>query len=66
MESDNQRSQDVLKTVPPNDVAVELQPNGRVYSRRYDDVAILIFDLVEFTAFCGQNNPEKVVETLHT
>ena len=66
MESDKQRSQDVLKTVLPNDVAVELQSTGRVHSRRYDDVAILICDLVGFTAFCEQNDPEIVVETLQT
>jgi class 3 adenylate cyclase len=55
-----------LKTVLPNDVAVELQSTGRVHSRRYDDVAILICDLVGFTAFCEQNDPEIVVKTLQT
>ena len=66
VESDKQRSQEVLKTVLPNDVAVELQSTGRVHSRRYDDVAILICDLVGFTAFCEQNDPEIVVKTLQT
>ena len=66
VESDKQRSQEVLKTVLPNDVAVELQSTGRVHSRRYDDVAILICDLVGFTAFCERNDPEIVVETLQT
>ena len=66
VESDKQRSQEVLKTVLPNDVAVELQSTGRVHSRRYDDVAISICDLVGFTAFCEQNDPEIVVKTSQT
>ena len=32
--------------------------------KRYDNVAILICDLVGFTPFCEQNSPERVVDTL--
>ena len=48
----------------PTSVANELQSSGKVRSRRYDDVAILICDLVGFTSFCEKNDPELVVETL--
>jgi adenylate cyclase len=48
----------------PTSVANELQSSGKVRSRRYDDVAIFICDLVGFTSFCEKNNPELVVETL--
>ena len=64
IEADKKRTQEVLKTVLPSDIAAELQGTGSVRSRRYDDVAIMICDLVGFTSFCEQNNPELVVETL--
>ena len=64
IEADKKRTQEVLKTVLPSDIAAELQGTGYVRSRRYDDVAIMICDLVGFTSFCEQNNPELVVETL--
>jgi len=64
VETDKKRSQQILKTVMPTSVANELQSSGKVRSRRYDDVAILICDLVGFTSFCEKNNPELVVETL--
>ena len=64
VESDKKRTQEVLKTVLPTDIAVELQATGCVRSRKYDDVAILICDLVGFTSFCERNDAELVVETL--
>ena len=64
VETDKKRSQQILKTVMPTSVANELQSSGKVRSRRYDDVAILICDLVGFTSFCEKNDPELVVETL--
>ncbi len=64
VESDKRKSQQILKTVMPTSVANELQSSGFVRSRRYDEVAILICDLVGFTSFCEKNDPELVVETL--
>ena len=49
VETDKKRSQQILKTVMPTSVANELQSSGKVRSRRHDDVAILICDLVGFT-----------------
>ena len=64
VETDKKRSQQILQTVMPTSVARELQSSGKVRSRRYDDVSILICDLVGFTSFCEKNDPELVVETL--
>ena len=64
VETDKKRTQEILKTVLPNDIAVELQSTGRVRSRKYDDIGILICDLVGFTSFCEKNDAELVVETL--
>ncbi len=64
IETDKKRTQEVLKTVLPSEIAIELQSTGKVRSRKYDEVAILICDLVGFTAFCENNDAELVVETL--
>ena len=48
----------------PNSVVSELQTTGFVRPRRYDEVSILICDLVGFTSFCEKNQPELVIETL--
>ncbi len=64
VESDKKKSQQILKTVMPTSVANELQSSGYVRPKRYDEVAILICDLVGFTGFCEKNDPELVVETL--
>ena len=66
VESDKKKSQQILKTVMPTSVANELQSSGLVRSKRYEEVAILICDLVGFTAFCEKNTPELVVETLQS
>ena len=64
IESDKKRTQKVLKTVLPSEIAIELQSTGKVRSRKYDEVAMLICDLVGFTSFCENNDAELVVETL--
>ena len=64
IESDKQRSQELLRAVVPPSVASELKSAGQVRPRKFDDVAILICDLVGFTKFCGQNPPEYVIQAL--
>jgi CheY-like chemotaxis protein len=64
VEAEKKKSQKFLKTVLPSAVASELQSSGFIRSRRYDDVAILICDLVGFTSFCENNNPEEVISAL--
>ncbi len=64
VETDKRKSQQILKTVMPNSVVSELQTTGVVRPKRYDEVSILICDLVGFTSFCEKNQPELVIETL--
>ncbi len=64
VETDKKKSQQILKTIMPNSVVSELQTTGFVRPRRYDEVSILICDLVGFTSFCEKNQPELVIETL--
>ena len=64
VEADKKRTQTLLKQVLPEKVAEELNSSGLVRPRKYEDIAILVCDLVGFTAFCESNPPEKVVDNL--
>ena len=64
VETDKKKSQQILKTIMPKSVVSELQTTGIVRPRKFDEVSILICDLVGFTTFCEKNSPELVIETL--
>ena len=64
VEADKKRTQSFLKQILPEKIAEELNSSGLVRPRKYEDIAILVCDLVGFTAFCESNPPENVVENL--
>ena len=61
---EKKRSEELLNVILPSVAAGELKHNGSVTPRRYDNVAILFCDIVEFTEFCDANTPETVVDQL--
>ena len=66
IEKDKRKSLDLVRSFLPKSAASEIKSLGKVTPRRYEDVAILICDLVGFTKFCEDNSPETVVEELET
>lgn len=64
LREEKKRSDDMLRTILPPDVADELQATGRVQPRRFESVGVLFCDLVGFTAYCDQHPPEEIVEDL--
>ena len=52
VEADKKRTQTFLKQILPEKIAEELNSSGLVRPRKYEDIAILVCDLVGFTAFC--------------
>ena len=44
----------------------ELKATGAVRPRRYENVAVLFCDVVDFTRWCDQHEPEEVVTKLRT
>jgi CheY-like chemotaxis protein len=58
------KADELLEVVVPKAAAEELRRTGTVLPRRVENVAILFCDLVEFTAFCDQHEPELVVPRL--
>jgi class 3 adenylate cyclase len=48
----------------PDAAAEEIRNVGTVIPRRYDDVAVLFCDVVNFTSYCDKHEPEEVVSRL--
>ena len=64
IEADKKRTFSFLKNVLPAKVADELNATGSLQPRRYQDVLVLVCDLVGFTSFCEKNSPEIVFKEL--
>jgi adenylate cyclase len=64
IESEKRRADELLYAMLPAGAVRELKATSRVRPRRYDEVAVLFCDIVNFTPYCDQNPPEKVVEEL--
>ena len=58
------RSEELLHLILPAEIVKELKATNVVRPRRYENVAVLFCDVVGFTPFCDQNQPEAVVPHL--
>jgi CheY-like chemotaxis protein len=54
----------ILDNILPDAAVTELKATGRVTPQRFEDVAVLFVDMVNFTAFCDSHTPEEVVGNL--
>jgi len=64
IDRERQRADELLHVILPSDIVDELKRNDCVVPRRYDDVAVLFADIVNFTPYCDRNPPEEVVSLL--
>ncbi len=64
IEREKQRSDELLHVILPTDIVTELKATNGVVPRRYDDVAVLFADIVNFTPYCDRHSPEEVVSNL--
>ena len=64
-ERESQKQADeLLHCLLPEAAAEEIRNIGTVIPRRYNDVAVLFCDVVNFTAYCDKHEPEEVVSRL--
>lgn len=61
---ERKKSDDLLNVILPASVASELKENGIVAPRRYENVAVLFCDIVDFTAYCDKHDAADVVSRL--
>ncbi len=54
----------LLDNMLPAAAVTEIKATGKVLPRRFENVAVLFVDLVNFTRFCDRHTPEEVVGSL--
>ncbi len=64
LKGEQQRTEDLLRVILPGPVIEELKETKTVKPRRYENVAVLFSDIVNFTGFCEEKPPEVVVAHL--
>ncbi|MFO0797008.1 MAG: adenylate/guanylate cyclase domain-containing protein [Gemmataceae bacterium] len=64
LDRERRRADELLHGILPPEVVGELKETGTVRPRRFNGVAVLFADVVNFTPFCDRNPPERVVELL--
>jgi class 3 adenylate cyclase len=64
IEEEQQRADRLLRVILPGVVVEELQARSRVAPRRREEVAVLFTDVVGFTTYCGENDPDRVMDGL--
>ncbi len=64
IEGERRRADELLATVLPRSIVRALKRGGRLAPQRYDDVAVLFCDVVDFTAYSEKNTPETVFAEL--
>ena len=66
IEAERRKSDELLHAVLPPGAIQELKSTNEVRPRRYEGVAVLFCDIVEFTSYCDRSAPEQVVAELQT
>ncbi len=64
IEAEKRRADDLLHVILPDTIVDELKTTQSVRPRRYDHVAVLFGDVVNFTTYCDRRAPEEVITHL--
>ena len=64
VEDEKRRVDDLLHAMLPKAAVHELKSQSKVTPRRFEDIAVLFCDVVDFTSYCDRHPPEEVVAHL--
>ncbi|MCB0546649.1 MAG: hypothetical protein KDD19_03625 [Phaeodactylibacter sp.] len=64
IDSERQRSDELLLNILPKPIAEELKEFGKAKARKYDQVTVMFSDFINFTSISEQLSPEDLVEEL--
>lgn len=64
IETERERSDNLLLNILPPAIAAELRTEGRAVARRYDQATVMFVDFVNFTNVAERLSPEALVEEL--
>ena len=66
IQEEKRRTEELLHVILPRDVVAELKATQKVIPRRIETVGVLFCDIVGFTAYSEQRQPEEIVAHLQT
>lgn len=66
IESEKQRSDQLLLNILPESIANELKANGFTKANHFDEVTVCFADFVGFTTIAGVTDPQKLLSQLNT
>lgn len=64
IEAQRKRADELLRVILPDSIADELQATNAIKPRRFENVAVMFCDIVGFTGYCDQHEPEIVLNYL--
>jgi DNA-binding response OmpR family regulator len=64
IEQERRRADELLRVILPHEIVEELKATNRVKPRLCENVAVLFGDVVEFTPYCNERDPEEVISHL--
>jgi len=63
--ADRMRSDDLLRVMLPDSIAERLKDGERDIAEHFDEVTVLFADIVDFTPYAAQSDPQEVLRTLN-
>lgn len=66
VKQEQKRSDELLHVILPPEIVSELKETDEVKPKRYENVAVMFADLVNFTSYCEQHSAEEVVDSLQS
>jgi class 3 adenylate cyclase len=66
LENEKERSDNLLKNILPDEIALELKERGTVKPMYYPSVTVMFIDFVDFTRISESMNPNDLVNELDT
>jgi adenylate cyclase len=64
IQTEKQRSEELLLNILPAEIAEELKKNGTAQARHYETVSVLFTDFVNFTKIAEKMSPQELVQEL--
>ena len=64
IEQEKKRADELLHVILPHEIVQELKASNFVKPRRHEDVAVLFCDIVGFTPYSAERQPEEIVASL--
>ena len=66
LESERKRSDELLRAILPAEAVQEMKATNGVRPKRFEDVAVLYCNIVDFNEYCDRHPPEQAIAELET